>query len=43
MHAARNFFDFKSGADCIIIAAPGSGKTTTIVINVIQQLVRREQ
>jgi ATP-dependent RNA helicase RhlE len=34
------FSTLKSGADCIIIAPPGSGKTTTIVINVIQQLVK---
>jgi superfamily II DNA/RNA helicase len=33
-----NFSALKSGADCIIIAPKGSGKTT-IVINVIQQLV----
>jgi KaiC/GvpD/RAD55 family RecA-like ATPase len=41
MRCNKKLFDFKSGADCIIIAAPGSGKTT-IVINVIQQLVRGE-
>ncbi|GEM54203.1 RNA helicase [Flavobacterium branchiophilum] len=29
----------KSGADCIVIADPASGKTTTIVIHVIQRLV----
>jgi ABC-type proline/glycine betaine transport system ATPase subunit len=34
-------FDSKSGADCIIIA-PSGGKSTTIVINVIQQLVKKE-
>jgi superfamily II DNA/RNA helicase len=34
------FSTLKSGADCIIIAPAGSGKTTTIVINVIQQLVK---
>ncbi len=28
----------KSGADCVIIAPAGSGKTTAIVINVIQKL-----
>jgi superfamily II DNA/RNA helicase len=33
------FSALKSGADCIIIAPKGSGKSTTIVINVIQQLV----
>jgi ATP-dependent RNA helicase RhlE len=35
----ETFSTLKSGADCIIIAPKGSGKTTTIVINVIQQLV----
>jgi hypothetical protein len=30
--------DSKSGADC----TKGSGKSTTIVINVIQQLVKKE-
>jgi ATP-dependent RNA helicase RhlE len=35
----ETFSALKSGADCIIIAAKGSGKSTTIVINVIQQLV----
>ncbi len=34
----ETFSTLKSGADCIIIAPEGSGKTTTIVINVIQQL-----
>ena len=29
----------KSGADCIVISPKGSGKSTTIVLNVIQQLV----
>jgi superfamily II DNA/RNA helicase len=33
------FSTLKSGADCIIIAPNGSGKSTTIVLNVIQQLV----
>ena len=32
------FSTIKSGADCIVIAADGSGKSTTIVMNVIQQL-----
>lgn len=36
----ETFSTLKSGADCMIIAPKGSGKTTTIVINVIQQLVR---
>ncbi len=35
----ETFSTLKSGADCIIIAPKGSGKTTTIVLNVIQQLV----
>ncbi|WP_347049994.1 DEAD/DEAH box helicase [Flavobacterium olei] len=34
----ETFSTIKSGADCIIISPEGSGKTTTIVINVIQQL-----
>jgi superfamily II DNA/RNA helicase len=32
------FSAIKSGADCVIVSAEGSGKTTTIVINVIQKL-----
>src|SRR5438045_927391 len=32
------FATIKSGADCVIISPDGTGKTTTIVINVIQQL-----
>ncbi|WP_291102964.1 MULTISPECIES: DEAD/DEAH box helicase [unclassified Flavobacterium] len=36
----ETFSTIKSGADCIIIAPEGSGKSTTIVLNVIQQLVR---
>jgi ATP-dependent RNA helicase RhlE len=35
----ETFSTLKSGADCIIIAPSGTGKSTTIVINVIQQLV----
>jgi hypothetical protein len=35
----ETFSTLKSGADCIVIAPQGSGKTTTIVLNVIQQLV----
>jgi ATP-dependent RNA helicase RhlE len=34
----ETFSTLKSGADCIIIAPNGSGKTTTIIINVIQKL-----
>ena len=33
----ETFSTLKSGADCIIIAPNGSGKSTTIVLNVIQQ------
>ena len=34
----ETFSTIKSGADCLIISPKGSGKSTTIVINVIQQL-----
>ena len=34
----ETFSTIKSGSDCIIISPKGSGKTTTIVLNVIQQL-----
>lgn len=34
----ETFSTLKSGVDCIIVAPKGSGKTTTIVINVIQKL-----
>ena len=34
----ETFSTLKSGVDCIIISPNGSGKTTTIVINVIQKL-----
>ena len=33
------FSTIKSGADCIVISPKGSGKSATIVLNVIQQLV----
>lgn len=33
------FSTLKSGADCVIVSAPKTGKSSTIVINVIQQLV----
>lgn len=33
------FSIIKSGADCMIISPQGTGKTSTIVINVLQQLV----
>lgn len=36
----ETFSTIKSGADCLILTPAGSGKTTTIVINVIQQLVK---
>lgn len=35
----ESFSTIKSGADCIVVAPKGSGKSTTIVLNVIQQLV----
>ena len=34
----ETFSTLKSGSDCIIIAPTGSGKSTTIVLNVIQRL-----
>lgn len=34
----ETFSTLKSGSDCIIIAPKGSGKSTTIVLNVIQRL-----
>lgn len=34
----ETFSALKSGADCLIVAPKASGKTTTIVINVIQRL-----
>ena len=37
------FSTIKSGADCMIIAPEGSGKTSTIVINVQHQLVAEEE
>jgi ATP-dependent RNA helicase RhlE len=33
------FSTLKSGADCVIVSPASSGKSTTIVLNVIQQLV----
>ena len=36
---SETFSTIKSGADCIVISPNGSGKSTTIVLNVIQQLV----
>jgi len=34
----ETFSTIKSGSDCIILSPAGSGKSTTIVLNVIQQL-----
>lgn len=34
----ETFSTLKSGADCLIISPEGSGKSTTIVLNVIQKL-----
>ena len=39
----ETFSTIKSGADCLIVAPKGSGKTTTIVLNVIQQLVGKQE
>ena len=39
----ETFSTIKSGADCLIIADDGSGKTTTIVLNVIQQLAKETE
>jgi ATP-dependent RNA helicase RhlE len=39
----ETFSTIKSGADCLIIAPKGSGKTTTIVLNVIQQLAGKQE
>lgn len=39
----ETFSTIKSGADCIIISPEGSGKTTTIVLNVIQQLAGKTE
>jgi ATP-dependent RNA helicase RhlE len=35
----ETFSTIKSGADCIILSPNASGKSTTIVLNVIQQLI----
>ncbi|HEX9979351.1 MAG TPA: DEAD/DEAH box helicase [Flavobacterium sp.] len=35
----ETFSTIKSGADCLIVSPPKSGKTTTIILNVIQQLI----
>ncbi|MDQ6471088.1 DEAD/DEAH box helicase [Flavobacterium sp. LHD-80] len=39
----ETFSTIKSGADCIIISPAGSGKSTTIVLNVIQQLAGKTE
>ncbi|MEA9411722.1 DEAD/DEAH box helicase [Flavobacterium sp. PL02] len=39
----ETFSTLKSGADCIIVAPKGSGKSTTIVLNVIQQLTGKNE
>lgn len=39
----ETFSTIKSGADCVIISPKGSGKTTTIVLNVIQQLAGKNE
>ncbi|MBF6609096.1 MAG: DEAD/DEAH box helicase [Flavobacterium sp.] len=36
----QTFATIKSGADCVIASGSGSGKSTTIVINVIQKLAK---
>ena len=39
----ETFSAIKSGADCLIVAPKSSGKTTTIVLNVIQQLAGKQE
>jgi ATP-dependent RNA helicase RhlE len=39
----ETFSTIKSGADCLIVAPKGIGKTTTIVLNVIQQLAGKQE
>lgn len=39
----ETFSTIKSGADCLIVSPKGSGKTTTIVLNVIQQLAGKQE
>lgn len=39
----ETFSTIKSGADCIIVSPKGSGKTITIVLNVIQQLAGKTE
>ncbi|WP_281232209.1 DEAD/DEAH box helicase [Flavobacterium gelatinilyticum] len=40
---SETFSTIKSGADCVIISPEGTGKTTTIVLNVIQQLTGKTE
>ncbi|SFD01727.1 DEAD/DEAH box helicase [Flavobacterium phragmitis] len=39
----ETFSTIKSGADCVIVSPKGTGKTTTIVLNVIQQLAGKNE
>ena len=39
----ETFSTIKSGADCLIIAPNGFGKSTTIVLNVVQQLIGKTE
>ena len=39
----ETFSTIKSGADCMIISPAGTGKSTTIVVNVIQQLAGKNE
>ncbi|MCD0473162.1 DEAD/DEAH box helicase [Flavobacterium sp. EDS] len=39
----ETFSTLKSGVDCIVVAPKGSGKSTTIVLNVIQQLAGKNE
>jgi len=39
----ETFSTIKSGADCMIISPEGTGKSTTIVLNVIQQLAGKNE
>lgn len=39
----ETFSTIKSGADCLIVAPNGFGKSTTIVLNVVQQLIGKTE
>ncbi|WP_343708077.1 DEAD/DEAH box helicase [Flavobacterium sp.] len=39
----ETFSTIKSGADCVIVSSKGTGKTTAIVLNVIQQLAGKTE